>query len=276
MLYKNVVNEVAVANGSGAMEADTISKNGRSLKKQMNRGSIKKIFFAIFTASFILTICCNGQIVGGGSITMITAKPEVKILIAGEGKFTIDWGDGRKENGTLVARGLEYVQTYNGRSSRTITITGDKITTLLCHENQLTSLDVSRNTELTRLGCYSNRLTILDVSKNIALTELRCSANQLTTLDVSKNIALTGLECSNNQLTSLAVSQNNKLGCIQCSYNLLTSTTINEIFGTLNSNAAGEKLIGINNNPGTNDCDRSIATSKGWRIGNPNMSFGCF
>ena len=35
---------------------------------------------------------------------------------------------------------------------------------LYCAENQLTSLDVSKNTALTFLGCSSNQLTALDVS----------------------------------------------------------------------------------------------------------------
>jgi len=35
----SLTNETAVANQSGAMEADTISKNGRSLKSQMSRGN---------------------------------------------------------------------------------------------------------------------------------------------------------------------------------------------------------------------------------------------
>lgn len=64
------------------------------------------------------------------------------------------------------------------------------MTGLSCDRNQLTSLDVSRNTALTRLSCYGNQLTFLDMSKNTALTALDCSENQLTSLDVSKNTAL--------------------------------------------------------------------------------------
>ena len=40
IVKSNLVNELAVANQSGAMEADTISKNGRSSKSQMSRGNI--------------------------------------------------------------------------------------------------------------------------------------------------------------------------------------------------------------------------------------------
>ena len=58
---------------------------------------------------------------------------------------------------------------------------------LLCDNNQLTSLDVSKNTALNDLCCNNNQLTSLDVSKNTALERLHCYNNQLTSLDVSKN-----------------------------------------------------------------------------------------
>ena len=58
-------------------------------------------------------------------------------------------------------------------------------------------------TALIILECDNNQLTSLDVSKNIALKELHCPGNQLTRLDVSKNTALEQLNCENNQLTSL-------------------------------------------------------------------------
>ena len=67
-----------------------------------------------------------------------------------------------------------------------------------CKYNNLTRLDVSKNTKLTKLYCESNQLTGLDLSKNTALTELYCALNQLTSLDLSKNTALTILGCSGN------------------------------------------------------------------------------
>ena len=78
---------------------------------------------------------------------------------------------------------------------------------LNCNGNELTSLDVSKNTELAGLYCYENQLTELDVSKNTALKTLVCGANQLSSLDVSKNTALKELSCNQNQLSSLDVSR---------------------------------------------------------------------
>ncbi|MBR3901993.1 MAG: leucine-rich repeat domain-containing protein, partial [Ruminococcus sp.] len=70
--------------------------------------------------------------------------------------------------------------------------------TLRCNSNQLTTLDISKNTALEWLECFNNQLTALDVSKNTALTKLYCNSNQLTSLDVSNNTELTKLYCSNN------------------------------------------------------------------------------
>ena len=45
--------------------------------------------------------------------------------------------------------------------------------------NQLTSLDLSKNTELTMLYCNGNQLTSLDLSKNTALKHLYCYKNKI-------------------------------------------------------------------------------------------------
>ena len=83
------------------------------------------------------------------------------------------------------------------------------LTDLYCYYNQLTSLDVSQNTNLTLMWCDYNQLTNLDVSQNTALTNLQCGNNQLTSLDVSQNTALTVLVCDTNQLTILDVRNGN-------------------------------------------------------------------
>ncbi len=56
-------------------------------------------------------------------------------------------------------------------------------------------------TAITVLYCSFNQLTRLDVSRNTALESIFCSDNQLTELKVSGCTALYYLECDNNQLT---------------------------------------------------------------------------
>ena len=95
----------------------------------------------------------------------------------------------------------------------------EALTHLDCWHNELTSLDISKNTALTILDCRSNQLTSLDISKNIVLTHLDCWHNELTSLDVSKNTALTYLDCRYNQLTSLDISNNTALTKFYCAGN---------------------------------------------------------
>lgn len=95
------------------------------------------------------------------------------------------------------------------------------ITILGCSENQLTSLDVSKNTALTIVYCANNQLTSLDLSNNIALEELYCFNNQLTSLDLSNNTGLRRLSCIENKLTSLDLSKNIALTALLCSDNPL-------------------------------------------------------
>jgi hypothetical protein len=77
--------------------------------------------------------------------------------------------------------------TYSTPEDYTITVTGGSgycaFTYLYCSNNQLTSLDVSKNTDLTNLSCENNQLTALDVSKNTALTYLECRDNAIPLSD---------------------------------------------------------------------------------------------
>ena len=138
------------------------------------------------------------------TMTMVTDAKEVTISMYGtEGTlFTIDWGDGIKnEEYMKESESLnKYTHTYSDTSAHTITIIGENITRLTCKNNQLTSLDVSKNAVLEKLICWGNKLTELDVSNNTALVKLDCSLNQLTSLDVSKNTALEDLSYDENRI----------------------------------------------------------------------------
>ena len=93
------------------------------------------------------------------------------------------------------------------------------LTKLNISRNNLTSLDVSQNTNLTELDCRYNELTELDVSLLTALTSLFCNGNELTELDVSALTALTVLYCGQNNLSKLDVSKNTELIDLSCDDN---------------------------------------------------------
>ena len=95
------------------------------------------------------------------------------------------------------------------------------LTQLDCAGNDLTELDVSRNTMLKQILCFGNQLTQLDVSNNAALVNLYCYNNLLTELDISKSTALETLNCANNRLTELDVSKNTALTGLHCFSNYM-------------------------------------------------------
>ena len=76
------------------------------------------------------------------------------------------------------------------------------ITVMDVSEKDIKSLKgIEYFTALDSLDCSVNELTTLDVSKNTALKKLNCGFNELTTLDVSKNTALNVLTCCGNQIS---------------------------------------------------------------------------
>ena len=127
---------------------------------------------------------------------------------------------------------------------------------LYCSENQLSSLDVSKNTALEVLICYNNQLSSLGslgVSQNAALWRLNCSGNRLTSLDVRQNAALKELYCYKNQLTELDVSGNPVLWYLDCSQNSLTSLDVSQTAVTT-LNASDNKIdINVETTPRTFD-----------------------
>jgi len=128
------------------------------------------------------------------TMTMSTNAKRISIrlgFLEKRGTATIDWGDSTKEEYMNRSSYNNWItHDYSNASTHTISIAGKNITTLSCSDNQLTSLDVSENTELTVLSCTGNQLTNLNVRENTKLVNLYCANNLLKSLDVSKNTIL--------------------------------------------------------------------------------------
>ena len=80
--------------------------------------------------------------------------------------------------------------------------------TLKCANNNLTSLDVSKLSQLMELECYCNQLTSLNVTKEkeyYGLQKLVCYQNKLTRLDIPQGVH-DKLDCSYNLLTYIDFS----------------------------------------------------------------------
>ena len=92
-----------------------------------------------------------------------------------------------------------------------------------CDNNQLASLDVSKNTKLVKLICSKNALTSLNTSHNPLLKKLDIYNNKITSIDVSQNTELETLYIGRNPIETLNVKNNVKLMELQSELNDLTS-----------------------------------------------------
>lgn len=111
---------------------------------------------------------------------------------------------------------------------------------LYCTYNELSALDLTKNTKLRLLVCSHNSLSALDLSKNTALEEVYAHYNYLTALNTEKNTKLTGLYVAYNALKALDLSKNTSLSALEVLGNSITSLD-------LRANAALEKVYCGNN-----------------------------
>ena len=103
------------------------------------------------------------------------------------------------------------------------------LTRLNCSQNQLTSLNLSNLTNLNLLFCDQNQLSSLNVNGLSNLVLISCEDNNLATINLTGLTALTTLLCSLNQITSLDLSTLSQLTALQCEYNQLTSLNVSNL-----------------------------------------------
>lgn len=156
--------------------------------------------------------------VGGTIVLRIYADP-----VHRKGVWLDLNNDGKKDSGESVTNFVTPVNYTIG--AQAITLYGN-VLDFYCTGNNLTMLDVTKNTALQKLYCDNNQLAVLDVTRNISLTTLDCSRNWLTTLDITRNTALTFLSVGYNLFAELNLSSNTALTTIFCNYNRLAALDV--------------------------------------------------
>ena len=128
-------------------------------------------------------------------------------------------------------------------------------------------------TALTTLYCGGNQLTALDVSKNTELQYLSCENNQISSLDLSQNKGLITLDCFNNKIASLNISGCTELNRLYCYQNQIKVSAMGEIIGNLPTVSEGRMYVvysdyGTNENEGNKItvAQTDMAKSKGWTL----------
>ena len=127
------------------------------------------------------------------------------------------------------------------------------LTSLECSRTKLTSLDTSHNKKLGYLRCnYIPDLTTLNVSQNTELKVLYCNDNALADLNLTNNSALETLECGDNELTTLDLSKNTELKYFGCFNSKLSSLDLTNNTNLEELHFAGNKVSTLDVSKNTN------------------------
>lgn len=183
-----------------------------------------------------------------GQLTLSALAADSSALPSMEGELSIEEAfsdpilkNWLKNKNNLSGIGTDGVLTLSERQSVTqLDVSGLGLTSLdglesfpnlqvlNCSGNNLTRLDVSKNTALKKLYCANNQLNNLDLSQNDQLDYVNCSFNRLTSLDMSGKGQLTALNCEMNYLTSLNLSGCYRLSWLYSRHNLLEQLDLSD------------------------------------------------
>ena len=188
-------------------------------------------------------------------------KLEYKELISAA-KINVNKMNIQSMKGVEYFTDLEQLRCKNNQISSINLSKNTLLNKLDMTNNQLTALDLSKNLVMEYLYVEGNQLTALDVSKHSALRELECANNQLTTLDVSKNTALTSLNCSNNQLTALNVSGCTALWLLDCYQNKIKGAAMDALVSGLPTQSYASLYVIYNENEGNVMTTTQVAAAK--------------
>ncbi|CAM1367033.1 T9SS type A sorting domain-containing protein [Tenacibaculum xiamenense] len=139
-------------------------------------------------------------------------------------------GNGIANDNQVATSKVKNVVNLNISSQNIADLTGIEaflsLESLNCSYNQLTSLDLSANSNLRVLDAAENDLTSLDFSGYNSLEEVELRSNSITSLIIGMNSPLRKLRVGKNRLTTLDVSSCSQLEDLYVHQNLLVSLDV--------------------------------------------------
>lgn len=138
--------------------------------------------------------------------------------------------------GIKSLKGIEYLVELRG---------------LYCMDNEIETMDLSRNKLLQGIWCSGNKFKTLDFTPNPELIWVYCFDCELTSLNVANNPKMAYIECNTNPLTELDVSNNPELEHLMCGSCELTTLDLshNPNLQHLDAFRNHFKTLDISNNP---------------------------
>lgn len=161
-------------------------------------------------ATLFISFASLSAFASDGIVTMKAEKNRVITLyVYPENAYIVEGAVFKEE----LEKGLK---AYTVTDDEGVVTVKGTIISLVCAQNGLTAIDLSKCPLLEDLSCTWNELTELNLENNSELIRLYCSGNQLKTLDLSNCVNLSILECSSNELGTIDLSKNNELTKLKC------------------------------------------------------------
>lgn len=157
----------------------------------------------------------DGQSVADTTDDTVTVGLQVSIPDTAFEQALIDLNFDNELDGEVAKSRIENIQNLGIDGKGITDLTGisafDALENLNVRGNQLTSLDVSNNSNLLFLWAEDNELETVDVSGLSSLEKLGLDRNRVVQIAVRTNTALQLLNVAENRLESIDVSSNNAL-----------------------------------------------------------------
>ncbi len=168
-------------------------------------------------------------------------------------------------NGMVLASDIETITFLDVNSENISDLTGIEgfrdLETLFVHNNNLTTVDVSANSQLSGLVLAINNLSNIDVSQNTNLVSISLNQNNISSIDLSANTNITQVYIDDNQLSNIDLSQLDKLEELSVADNNLTKLEIskNPELRILNCSLNGISVLNTlsNTNLESLNCERN-------------------
>lgn len=169
-------------------------------------------------------------------------------------KLMVDFGDGNLQEFNITSTEATSVVTGTPKGF-TITIyapEGDVITALAMDGQRLSSIDLTKATELRTLSLNDCNLAVIDLAYNRCLKSLNLDDNNLSALELQgvngeyeKNV-LTDIKAAGNKIKTSHIISTRSARSIDLSDNLLTQFDLENYDNLENLNLSGNQLTNVN------------------------------
>ena len=153
--------------------------------------------------------------------------------------------------------------------------TNSQLTSLICNYNKISSLKLPQNNKLWLLACAYNKLKELNVSNFKELKDLTCSRNELEKLIIKDNPKLYRVRFFNNKLSQFELSNNPQLATLETYSNNLSLAQMQQLVNNLPTidTSTGQKgnlvvVPTLNGSKNFSNELKDLAISKGWEVEN--------